>query len=94
MNYIILKSKFVKTRKKHQCWGCLECISINEKAHYEVGIVDGDFCCGYLHEFCKNVLDHIYMDYLDHYEDVVSEGFMKELDEYGFSLEQAKEWWS
>ena len=92
MSYVHLRDAFVKTRKKHQCWGCLKIINIGEKAHYEVAISDGDFCCGYLHEFCREVLSNIFMDYLDS-GDMVDQGFMNELPEFGFTLEQAKEWW-
>jgi hypothetical protein len=46
------KSKWVKTRKHHHCWGCGGSIPPGENAHYNSGVYDGDFGDFYMHEEC------------------------------------------
>lgn len=59
----ILKDKIVKTKKKHQCFGCLGIIPIGAEAKYQVWTYEGDFCHGYICSICQIVL--VDADYFD-----------------------------
>ena len=50
-----LKHKEVRTKKRHICSMCGRRIRKGAKAHYWVGIYDGDFQSGYAHGICNHL---------------------------------------
>lgn len=64
----MLKDKTVKTKKDHQCFGCLQKIPEGAKAKYQAWIYEGDFCHGYICQVCEIVLEDWFTYYDEWYE--------------------------
>jgi len=56
MSFEEIQSKWVKTRKDHQCIWCDEKIESGTKARYRVYTFDGDFNADYMHEECYEAM--------------------------------------
>ncbi len=56
-------SKFVTTRKPHQCWGCGEAFPAGTRMDYTTGVFCGDFYSSYYCEDCHDWLAHADPEY-------------------------------
>jgi hypothetical protein len=74
-----LKSKGVKIRKPHRCWGCMKTFSIGTIMLYQVS-VDGDgLCSSYWCMDCEAIL--LKIDW-NEYEDGLGFGDLRECQEF------------
>ena len=74
MSLEILSQKIVKTRKEHQCWGCIEKIPVGTECDRTVTVDMGKAFSSYL---CQNCMDYCneHLDMRD-YEDGLDMGFV------------------
>ncbi|MCK9442312.1 MAG: hypothetical protein M0Q13_12945 [Methanothrix sp.] len=85
MCYTLFSSKHVKTKKEHECWGCLRKIPINTIMLYETWLWENEFVHGYFCDICENVRDLVFHTYE---LESISEGQLKEFDEWYEMLEK------
>ena len=76
----ILNDKIVKTRKDHQCHGCLKTIKSGSNVWSQTVADSGECYTTYNHKICRSVLNAIYNN--DPYGDGVEEGFMNCINDY------------
>ncbi len=66
-------SRFVTTRKPHQCWGCAETFPAGTRMDYVAGVFDGDFSSTYYCETCSEYLSA----HPEYFEDGIGFGDVK-----------------
>ena len=57
MNDFYRETEVKKTRKEHECLGCLTKINENSEAFYIVAVFEGDFGAYHLCKPCRDYLD-------------------------------------
>jgi len=74
----VLQNKVVKTRKKHNCWGCAKEFPTGSKLTYTVSVDGGDFADAYWCDVCDE-----FMAGLEWYElEDIHYGGLLDYDEY------------
>jgi len=70
-----LKTKQVKIRKPHKCWGCMQLFPIGTEMEYNASTDGGEICSSYWCESCQKLLNEV--DWTD-FEDGIGFGELKE----------------
>lgn len=70
--------KVVKTRKRHQCHGCLDYIEVGEKAFYQSGHNGDCWYRLYMHTDCNDLVNK-HIDFLDPWGDGLRKGVLLDL---------------
>lgn len=67
----VLKNEDIKTRKPHQCFGCLKTIPKGSIAHVQVNNDGGTLNSIYTHPACEKIIREMAIDM--HYDDTYDE---------------------
>lgn len=91
MSELLRQKSKVKIRKKHNCFGCLEILPVGAEVDIQVVVDSGSCVTLYFHPYCKEIMDEIFAEKTEYYEDVVDWGFMNMLREYDYTDKEIKD---